>query len=196
MQKRLTALLMIGTVMLLTFSACTPKIPVEQWTIFSIEEKSAIDIHFRLPPEWQVSYEPNEETFGQWDVPLVPPLCSKSQETEFAEDCITLTVMIKDEAEFDKSELLSIIKQSMTLRQINAEETIFMGQHRIELDDVSLERYNHKFFIGEQAMQMSFIFFETEGAYYLFVSELPYDERDGAVAEQFSTLLNSIEVLD
>jgi len=193
MQKRFVIIIII-LITLLAVSACAPEIPVEEWTIFSIKEKSAIDIQFRLPPEWQVSYEPNEEVLGQWDVPLTPPLCSKDQETEFADSCINLTIMIKDEAEFDKFELLSIITQSMTLSEIGDMETIFVGQHSIEVDGLTLQRYNHKFSIGKEAVQMSFIFFETENAYYLFVTELPYDERNGGVARDFTRLLESIEV--
>ena len=178
--------------MLLAVSACTSETPVEDWKVFAIEEYPPIDIQFRLPPRWHVDYAPTAEIPGQWEVALVPPLCSKDQETEYADNCIALTITIKGEADFDKLDFLSVISQSMTLNQSGGEETIFMGQNNFEVNGLTVQRYNHKLFIGEEEVQMSFFFIETESAYYLFVSELPYDQREGEVAGQFNRLIESI----
>lgn len=184
-----------GLIFLVILSACGSRSVTRDWNTFEIQEEPAIDINFKLPPGWHVDYAPTEDVPGQWDVALVPPFCASDQETEFSDNCISLTIQIKGQSNFDKQEFLDLVSKSMTLNESGSEETILMGQNNFKVGGLTLYRYNHKFFIGEEEEQLSFIFFETDGAYYYFVSELPYSEREGEVAQQMDQLIQSIEVI-
>ncbi len=196
MKKARRITIAMGLMALLMLAACQPETSTDEWKLFAIEEKPAIDIQFRLPPKWHIDYAPTPDVPGQWDVALVPQYCAKGQETEYADNCIALTITIKGEADFDKMETLSVISQSMTLNESGGEETIFMGQNQLEVNGLTVQRYNHKLFIGEEEVALYFYFLETDSTYYLFVTELPYDEREGDTAETFNRLLESIEEID
>ena len=198
MRKQLTRTAFIGLIALLLLSGCDllGSSATQDWKMFAIEEEPDIDIQFPLPPEWQVDYAPSVQEIGQWEIALVPPRCAEDQETDFADNCVSLTVTIKGISDFDKNEFLTFASQNITLNQSGDEETIMMGQNTFEVADLTVQRFNHKVFIGEEEIQMSIFFFETDSAYYTFITELPYDEREGEVAEQFDLLLNNLEELD
>ena len=196
MQRRHKSMLLTGLIALLILSACSSIGATRDWKVFAIEEEPAIDIQFRLPPDWYVDYAPTPNTPGQWDIALVPPKCSSGQETDFEDNCISLTAYIKGVSEFNKPEFLTFASQNITLNESESEETLMMGQNTFEVDGLSIQRFNHKVFIGEDEIQMSIFFFETDSAYYVFISEFPYDERDGQAAENFSLLIESIEVIE
>lgn len=196
MQKQRRTMLLTALIALLILSACSTIGATRDWQVFAIEEEPAIDIQFRLPPEWYVDYAPTVNTPGQWDIALVPPKCSSGQETDFEDNCISLTAYIKDRSEFNKPEFLSFASQNITLNPSGTEETLMMGQNTFEVDDLSVQRFNHKVFIGEDEIQMSIFFFETDSAYYAFISEFPYDEREGQAAKNFDRLIESIEIID
>ncbi len=195
MKKHINVIIFWGLIMLVILSACGSGNPTRDWNTFEIQEEPAIDITFKLPPGWHVDYAPTADVPGQWDVALVPPLCSSDQETEFSDNCISLTIQIKGQADFDKQEFLDLVSQSMTLNETGSEKTILMGQNNFKVGSLTLYRYDHKFFIGDAEEQLSFIFFETDGAYYYFASELPYAERDGETAQQLDQLIQSITVI-
>ena len=72
-----------------------------------------------------------------------------------------------------------------------------MGQNTFTVDGLQVQRFNHKVFVGEEELQLSFYFFETNQAYYTFLTEFRYDEReDGEAPQNFELLFESIEVLD
>jgi len=52
MQKRRKTMLLTGLIALIVLSACSPNRATRDWNVFSIEEEPAIDIQFRIPPEW------------------------------------------------------------------------------------------------------------------------------------------------
>ena len=193
MHKQHRLLILIPLLTLLILSACSADSPTEDWKTFAIEEETKIDIQFRLPPNWYVDYSPADDTKGQWDVVLVPPYCAEDQETEYEDTCVTLEIMLKDESSFDTTEFLTNVSNSMTLNQAGDEETMLMAITKSEVGDFTFQRYDHKFFIGDDEVQLSFTYFETENAYYYFVTEFPYDERDGDTADEFNLLIESIE---
>ena len=196
MQKRFKATIFGVLILLLTLSACKANPSTNDWKTFEIQEEPAIDVTFKLPPGWHVDYAPTVDIPGQWDVALVPPLCSVDQGSEYSDNCISLTIQIKGQSDFDKQEFMNFVSQSITLNQTGEEKTILMGQNNFKVGSLTVYRYNHKLFIGEEEVQMSFIFFETDGAYYYFVSELPYPERDGEIAQELDLLIQSVEVIN
>ena len=196
MGKPIHYFIFFGLIAMLTFTACGQNAATRDWNTFAIEEEPQIDIQFRLPPEWLVDYGPKPNVPGQWDVALVPPMCSADQETDFADNCVSLTIYLKGESDFDPEEFTSFVSQDITLNQTGSEKTIFIEQDTFDVGGIQIERFKHLFFIGEEDVVMSFLFFETEGAYYTFITELPYQEQEGELAEQFDLLLNSIEIIE
>ena len=198
MQKHLTRTAFIGLIALLLLSSCDllGSSATQDWKVFAIEEEPDIDIQFPLPPEWQVDYAPSVQVIGQWEIALVPPRCAEEQEADYADNCVSLTVNIKEISDFNKNEFLTFASQNITLNQSGDEETIMMGQKAFEVGDLTVQRFNHKLFIGQEEVQMSIFFFETDSAYYTFITELPYDEREGNVAQNFDLLLNNLEELN
>jgi len=194
MQTRLKMTLMLSFFILIILSACSSGGATKDWKVFTIQSEPAIDIQFRLPPEWYVDYAPNVDVVGQWDVALVPPKCSQDQETTFEDNCVSLTIFVKGEADFDKDAYLSFISKDITLNQSGSEQTLLIGQNTFEVNGLSIKKINHKFQIGEEEVQMSFLFLETDTAYYTFVIELPYDERNSDTAKTFNQLIESIEI--
>jgi hypothetical protein len=194
MPKNIKNTLFAGIILILILSACSP---TRDWKIFAIEEEPGIDIQFRLPPDWLVDYAPSPNTPGQWDVLLTPPKCAADQEINFADNCVNLTIYIKDQADYDQQESIAFASQSFALNESGSEQTVLMGQNTFKVDGLEVQRFNHKVFIGEDELQLSFYFFETEQAYYTFLTEFPYDEREeGEAARNFDLLLESIEVID
>ncbi len=198
MRKQLTRTAMISLIALLVLTGCNllGKESTQDWKVFAINEEPAIDIQFRLPPEWRVDYAPSMEQNGLWEVLLTPPKCKSDQVQDYADNCVNLTANIKGQSDFDKNDFIGFASQSITLNESGTEETLMMGQNSFEVNGITIRRFNHKLFIGEQDVQMSFLFFETEGAYYTFVIEMPYDERDGKMAAQFDLLVSSLKVID
>lgn len=196
MIKQHRLLITITVLTLLLLSACEAETSTSEWKVFAIEEEPEIDIQFSLPPNWYVDYSPADDTKGQWDIVLVPPYCAEDQETEYEDTCVTLSIMIKSEADFDSTEFLSLVGKSMTLTEAGDEETIMMGQSSFDVGSITIQRFNHKFYIGDDEVQMSFFYFETENIYCYFATEFPYDEREGDTADLFDLLIESIEIID
>jgi hypothetical protein len=194
MSKTLKNALFVGIILIFMLSACSP---TRDWKIFAIEEEPGIDIQFRLPPEWLVDYAPSPNIPGQWEVLLTPPKCAEDQETNYADNCVNLTVYIKDQADYDQQESIAFASQSFALNETGSEQTVLMGQNTFTVDGLQVQRFNHKVFVGEEELQLSFYFFGTNQAYYTFLTEFPYDEReDGEAPQNFELLFESIEVLD
>jgi len=198
MRKHIIKIAFTGLIALLILTGCSifSGDKTQDWTVFAIEEEPAIDVQFKLPPQWHVDYAPSIEKIGQWEIALVPPRCAEDQEEDYADNCVSLTVNIKALSDFDKNEFLTFASQNITLNPSGGEETIMMGQNTFEVEELTIQRFNHKLFIGDQEVQMSIYFFETDSSAYSFITELPYDEREGDVAEEFNLLLNSLEERD
>ena len=198
MHKRGLLTLAIGIPILLVLSACSQTPATVDWENFTIEEAHGFDIQFQVPPDWETNYIlPMETALGQWKVILTPPRCSSGQTAEYyEEDYITLTAYIKGEAEFEEDEVLALVSDSIPINVEEQAESILMGQNSFEVNGLNLQRFNHKIYSSAGEMQMSIVYFQTEGAYYLIMANYPYDERDGETAQEFQVMLETIKVLD
>jgi hypothetical protein len=197
MQKRLKLTLIIGLIPLLIFSACSTTTSTRNWQTFTIEEAPGFDIQLRIPSDWAANYDPpTDDNPGQWNVVITPPECSLETGTTFADNCINLTAYVKGEAEFDKDELLTYISESISLNEQGTVRTILMDRESIEGDGLTIQRYNHKITNPEREIQMSIFYLETDGAYYVFIYSVPYEQRDGNVATAFRQVLETIEMIN
>lgn len=197
MHNRGKFLLILGLTAIVLLSACNQTVDTNNWEKFTIEEAPGFDIQFLIPQDWKSNYLlPMETATGQWKVILTPPRCSSDQSEDYADDCITLTAYVKGEAEFNEDEVLALISQNITLSEENNAETILMGQTSFTIDDLTIQRYNHKINLPAGEVQLSYYYFQTDKAYYTIMADFPYDERNGDVAEQFQIVLESITVLD
>ncbi|MEJ2448825.1 MAG: hypothetical protein P8Y37_12920, partial [Anaerolineales bacterium] len=97
---------------------------------------------------------------------------------------------------FDKGNFLTVVSKSMVLNQSGTESTTLMGQDTFTVDGLTIQRFNHSLYIGEQEIQMQILFFETDSAYFIFTSKFDYDERDGDTAQLYNLLIQSIEVIN
>ncbi len=64
------------------------------------------------------------------------------------------------------------------------------------MNGLDLQRHDHKLLLEDEEVQLSFIFFETENAYYYFIAEVPYDERQDDVAKKFDLMIETLETID
>jgi len=197
MQRREFFRLTIAILVIMILSACSQNSATSDWKNFTIEEAPGFDIQFQVPPDWETNYTlPMETALGQWKVTLTPPRCSSGQTAEYEEDCITLTAYIKGEAEFEEDEVLTLVSDSIPINVEEQAESILIGQNSFEVNGLNLQRFNHKIYSSAGEIQMSIIYFQTEGAYYIIMANYPYDERDGETAQEFQVMLESIKVLD
>jgi hypothetical protein len=196
MQKRKLLTLIIGWVIILMLSACNQTVDLSNWENFTIEGAPGFDIQFSIPPEWKTNYIlPMELAIGQWKVILTPPRCSLEQSADYAEECIDMMAYIKGEAEFEEDEVLALISQNISLSDETDAESILIGQTSFDVNGLTIRRYNHKISTDAGDMQMSIYYFQTDNANYTIMTHFPYDEREGEVAEQFQSVLESIQVI-
>ena len=196
MKKRLFVTLIAVMLLALMLSACqTTEDPTANWKVFQIEEEPAIDIQFRLPPKWYVDYAPVPDRPGEWDIALVPPYCAEDQEEEFADNCISLTVVIKGKGDFDPETFKTLVSKGITLNQSQTEESILISQDVEDVNGILMHHYHHKVMIGEDAVSLTIIFFETDSAYYYAMAEFPYDEENEAM-DQYQLMIESISVIE
>ncbi len=195
MNKRLSTLIIASLVIVMLLSACGAN-ATRDWKVFAIEEEPAIDIQFRLPPEWYVDYSPEPDRPGEWKIIMAPPFCAEDQETKYEDNCVRLMVQIKEETSFDKDEFLALISTAISLNQAETEETMLMSQTRSEVNGIEMQQFNHKIATGEEAVLMQILFFETDSAYYYFIAEFPYEEREGPTADQFDLMVGSVEEIN
>jgi len=64
------------------------------------------------------------------------------------------------------------------------------------VNGINLQRHDHKMLVEDEEVQLSFIFFESENAYYYFIVEVPYNERKEELARQFNLMIETIEKVD
>jgi hypothetical protein len=190
--KKTHRLTFISLLIALLLAGCANN-PTEDWKAFQIEEEPALDITFRLPPEWYVDYAPVPDRPGEWNIALVPPMCAEDQETEYEDNCVSLTAQIKSLTDFDKEDFLALVSSSMTLNQSQTEESVLISQTKFEVGGLDMERFNHKVFIGDSEVLLTVIFFETDSAFYYFVAEFPYEEREGPITDRFNLMVESIQ---
>lgn len=194
MQKQHKVKFLIALFVLMVMTACSAD--TDDWKLFIIEEEPMIDIQFKQPPGWFFDYAPNYENPGQWDVAMVPPHCKASQEIAYDENCISLTINIKDEASFDKEGFLSLVSQNITLNEYGTEESLLTKTDTLEMNGLTGQRFTHKVIIDDEDYQLTIVFLETDSAYYAFISEFPYQERRGEIADTYNLMLETIEIND
>ncbi len=196
MQKTFKKISLITLLALSFLAACNAKTRTGDWEVFAINEVPAIDVQFRVPPDWYVEYAPRADKGGQWGVALIPPKCSSDQETPYSNNCISLTIALKDQTEFDKAGFLSLISESIPIKDTEDEQTTLINQEDFKVNGIDLQRHDHKMLVEDEEVQLSFIFFETENAYYYFIAEVPYDERQDDVAKNFDLMIETLETID
>jgi len=182
--------------LLLLTASCDAKARTSDWEVISISEVPAIDVQFKVPPDWYVEYAPREGVAGQYGVAIMPPKCSENQETKYSNNCISLTIALKDQTEFDKAGFLSLISETIPIKDTEDENTTLIHQETFEVNGLELQRHDHKLLLEDEEVQLSFIFFESENAYYYFIAEVPYDERKGDLAKNFNLMMETLETID
>jgi hypothetical protein len=196
MLKQISRVFLIVISVILVLTACSSEPSTEDWTVFAIEEEPAIDIQFRLPPDWYVDYMPTAETPGKWEIVLLPPFCEKDQETEYTENCVAVTIYIKVVAAFDKEATIQALAQSVASYNTNQTDAIPLAQDTFEVNGIPVQRFDRKISLGEKDILISFHVFESDSADYIFVSEFPSDESDLAAALAFEQMIQSIEIIE
>jgi len=194
MQNQYRYKLLIALFALMVITACSAN--TDDWKLFIIDEEPNIDVQFRQPPGWFIDYAPNYDNPGQWDVSLVPPHCKTNQEIAYDENCVSLTIHIKGEASFDKEGFLSLVSQSITLNESGTEGSLLTETDAIEMNGLTAQRFTHKVIIDDEDYQLMIVFLETDSAYYAFISEFPYQERRGEIADTYNLMLESIEIIN
>jgi hypothetical protein len=196
MQKTFKTISFLMLSALLMLTGCDTKSRTSDWEVISINEVPAIDIQFKVPPDWYVEYAPREGVTGQYGVALMPPKCSADQEMSYSDNCISLTIALKDQTEFDRAGFLSLISESIPIKDTEDEQTTLIHQEDFKVNGIDLQRHDHKMLVEDQEVQLSFIFFETESAYYYFIAEIPYDERQSDLAKHFDLMIETLEEID
>lgn len=192
MHKRIKAALLISLAIVLALSACTNK-KTEDWKVFSIDQEPALDIQFRLPPGWLVDFAPNRNKPGQWDVTMVPPKCTSDQEIEYQKNCITLIAHIKGASTFSSEAFFDVISGDIALSQDGSQTALLLGKESFRVNRLNVDRFNHLIATAFGEVQMSTYFFETDSAYFTFITNFPYGETENETIENFELLLGSVE---
>ena len=193
MHKRIKFTLLLCLVMLLTLSACSGDDATQDWKVFTIEQEPGFDIQFRLPPRWLVDYAPTRDKPGQWDITLVPPKCSPDQEVEFLQNCVTLIAHIKGPSTFNKEAFLELTSGDISLSPDGSQTAKLMGRDSFRVNRINVEEFNHLITTSLGDVEMSAYFFETDSAYYTFITNLPYGAPESEVDQNFDLMLRSVE---
>ena len=193
MHKRIKFTLLLCLVMLLTLSACSGDDATQDWKVFTIEQEPGFDIQFRLPPRWLVDYAPTRDKPGQWDITLVPPKCSPDQEVEFLQNCVTLIAHIKGPSTFNKEAFLELTSGDISLSPDGSQTAKLMGRDSFRVNRINVEEFNHLITTSLGDVEMSAYFFETNSAYYTFITNLPYGAPESEVDQNFDLMLRSVE---
>lgn len=195
MHKQVKIALLITLLALLTLSACT-RDTTRDWKIFSIEEEPAINIQFRLPPRWLVDYAPHHTQPGRWDIVLVPPRCVPEQEVDYQENCVSLVAHIKGTSSFNKEAFFDLTSRDIPLGQERGQSAVLLSQDTFRVNRLEVNQFNHLISSPLGEVQMSTAFFETDSAYFTFITSFPYGDNDFEAVKNFDLLLRSLERAD
>jgi hypothetical protein len=191
MQRRAKIILIISLSVLLILSACNNK--TSEWKRFSIDQEPALNIEFRLPPGWLLDYAPTRDKPGQWDVTLVPPKCSTTQAIDFQKNCVTLIAHIKGVSSFSKDAFFDITGSDIPLSQDGEKSALFLGHDTFRVNRIKVDRFNHLIKTAQGEVNMSTYFFETDSAYFTFITNFPYNQANNEAADNFDLLLKSLK---
>ena len=193
MQHRTKIALIISLAALLILSACSSSGETADWKRFTIDQEPAFNIEFRLPPGWLIDYAPTRDKPGQWEVTLVPPKCTPGQEVEYQQNCVTLIAHLKGRSTFNKEAFLELTSGDITLSQDGTQSAVLLGQDSSRVKWIKVERFNHLIKTAQGEVQMSTYFFETNSAYYTFITNFPYGEMENEAIDNFDLLLGSLK---
>jgi len=195
MHKQVKFALLISLAAMLILSACTSD-ATRDWKIFLIEEEPAINIQFRLPPRWLVDYEPHRIQPGRWDITLVPPICVPEQENDYQQNCVSLVAHIKGISTFDKEAFIELSSGDIPLGQERGQSAVLISKDTFKVNQLEVNKFNHLISSPLGEVEMSTAFFETDSAYFTFITSFPYRESDFEAAENFDLLLRSLKLTD
>lgn len=195
MHKRVKIALIISLAAILILSACTSD-ATKDWKVFTIEEEPAINIQFRLPPRWLVDYEPHRTQPGRWDIKLLPPRCVPEQEVDYQQNCVSLVAHIKGVSSFNKEAFIELSSGDIPLGQERGQSAVLLSQDTFRVNRLEVSRFNHLISSPLGEVEMSTGFFETDSAYFTFITSFPYEEKDFEAAENFDLLLRSVKLAD
>lgn len=195
MRKRFKFALIISLAAVLILSACTTSDRTQDWKTFTVEEDPDINIQFRLPPRWLVDYEPHRTQSGRWDITLVPPRCVPEQEVDHQQNCVSLVAHVKDTSTFNKEAFLELTSGDITLGQERGQSAVLLNQDTFRVNRLTINQFNHLISSPLGEVEMSTYFFETDSAYFTFITSFPYEEPDFEAVENFELLLSSLEVV-
>ena len=193
MQQRTKLALFISLATVLILSACSGGGDTAEWKVFSIDQEPALNIEFRLPPAWLVDYAPTRNKPGQWEVTLVPPKCMPDQEIDYQQKCVTLIAHIKGASTFSKEAFLELSSGDIPLSQDGAQSAVLLSQDSFRVNRIKVEQFKHLISTAVGEVQMSTYFFETDSAYFTFITNFPYEVEDNEAVENFELMLGSVK---
>jgi hypothetical protein len=193
MLKKLKLAFFISLAAMLILSACSSR-KTADWKVFSIEQEPALNIQFSLPPRWLVDYAPNRNRPVQWDLILIPPKCTPAQEVEFQQNCITLLAHIKGQTTFTKEAFIELTSGDIPLSQDGSSTAVLLSQDSFRVNRIQVEQFNHLIGTAQGEVQMSTYFFETDSAYFTFITNFPYNLAENETNDTFKLMLESLKV--
>ncbi|HOM68106.1 MAG TPA: hypothetical protein PLA02_00650 [Brevefilum fermentans] len=193
MQRRKILTFIFSLMSLLILTSCNSNKETADWKVFRIDQEPALNIEFRLPPGWLVDYAPNRDKPGQWEVTLVPPKCTPTQEVEFQNNCITLVAHIKEKSTFSKEAFVELTGSDIPLSIDGSRSALFLGLESFRVNRIKVERYNHLIKSVNGNVHMSTYFFETDSAYFIFITNFPYEQAENETLDNFGLLLESLK---
>jgi len=192
MQLKTKFTLLISLIAVLVLSACASS-ETEDWKVFSIEQEPALNISFRLPPEWLVDFAPTQNQPGQWEILLLPPKCTPDQEFEYQQNCITVIAHIKGVSSFSKEAFIDLTSGDIPLSADGNQVAMLLSQDSYRVNQLNVDEFKHLIASSVGEVEMSTYFIETDSAYYTFITNFPYGQTENEAAENFELLLGSVQ---
>lgn len=184
--------LLISLAALLVLSACGAS-ETEDWKAFTIEQEPALNIEFRLPPRWLVDFAPTRDKPGQWEITLVPPKCTPDQEVEFQQNCVSLIAHIKDTSSFSKEAFFDLTSGDIPISMDGNQFAVLLEQDSFRVNRIKMDEFNHLIATSQGEVEMSTYFFETDSAYFTFITNFPYGQTENEAIENFELMLGSVK---
>ncbi len=184
--------LLISLAALLVLSACGAS-ETEDWKVFTIEQEPALNVEFRLPPRWLVDFAPTRDIPGQWEITLVPPKCTPSQEVEFQQNCVTLIAHIKDTSSFSKEAFFDLTSGDIPISLDGSQFAVLLDQESFRVNQLRVNEFSHLIATAQGEVEMSTYFFETDSAYFTFITNFPYGQTENETLDNFELMLRSVK---
>lgn len=193
MQRRKILTFIFSLMSLLILTSCNTSKETADWKVFRIDQEPALNIEFHLPPGWLVDYAPNRDNPGQWEVTLVPPQCTPTQEIAYQQNCVTLIAHIKDVSTFDRDAFFDVTGKDILLSYDGSKTALYLGHETFRVNHLKVHRFNHLIESAKGRVQMSTYFFETKSAYFTFITNFPHNQPDNETLDNFNLMLGSLK---